>query len=148
MKINRLLFSIEIKATKNKIWTALWNDKSYRKWASVFFEGSYAISDNWKEGSRVLFLAPDQSGIYSIIERHNSAQIMHFKHIGKMLEGKEQAIDAETKKWSGTEEIYTLTEGTESNNLTIEIDVLEVHLDFMTEKLPKALEVIKQLSEN
>ena len=148
MKINRLLFSIDIKAEKNKIWKALWNENFYRDWASVFLEGSYAVTDNWKEGSKVLFLSPDQSGIYSIIETHIPNKLMMFKHIGNVIMGKEQPIDDETKKWSGATEIYTLTEGADNNTLTIEIDVLDEHLDFMTTTLPKALEKVKWLSEN
>ena len=141
--INRLQFSIAIKAEKTTIWNTLWEDKSYRNWVSVFFEGSYVITDNWKEGSKVLFLAPDQSGIYSIIERHIPNTIMHFKHIGNVINGKEQPIDDDTKKWSGSTEIYTLTKGIDSNHLTVEIDVLDEHLDFMKNTFPKALEKIK-----
>ena len=141
--INRLQFSIDIKAEKTKIWKALWKESSYCDWASVFFEGSYAITDNWKEGSKVLFLSPDQNGIYSIIEKHIPNKIMMFKHIGNVAKGKEQPIDDETKKWSGATEIYTLTEGMESNTLTVEIDVLDEHLDFMKNAFPKALEKVK-----
>jgi len=148
MKINRQLFSIDIKAEKTKIWKALWKESSYQEWISEFQEGSYAITDNWKEGSKVLFLAPDQSGIYSIIETHIPNKMIRFKHIGKVLEGKEQPMDDETKTWSGTTEIYTLTEGTNHNTLTVEIDILEEHLDFMTATFPKALEKVKLLSEN
>jgi len=143
MKINRLKYSIDIKAEKTKIWNALWDENSYRKWASVFFEGSYIKTDNWEEGSKILFLSPDQSGIYSIIETHIPNKIIQFKHIGTVLKGKEQAIDDETKKWSGATETYTLIEGTNNHTLTIEIDVLDEHLDFMTDRLPKALEKIK-----
>ena len=141
--INRLQFSIDIKAEKTKIWKALWNESTYRNWASVFFEGSYAITDNWEEGSKVLFLSPDQSGIYSIIETHIPNKIMMFKHIGYVVKGKEQPIDDETRTWSGATEIYTLTEGIDSNTLTVEIDVLDEHLDFMTNTFPKALEKVK-----
>lgn len=141
--INRLQFSIEIKAKKTKIWNALWNESAYRDWANVFFEGSYAITDNWEEGSKVLFLAPDQSGIYSIIDKHVPNKIMMFKHIGKVVKGKEQPIDDETKTWSGATEIYTLTQGKDTNKLTVEIDVLDEHLDFMTSTFPKALEKVK-----
>ncbi len=148
MEINRLQFSIDIRAEKTKIWKALWSDSGYRHWAGVFSEGSYAVSDNWKEGSTVLFLASDQSGIYSIIETHIPNKIMRFKHIGKVLKGKEQPIDDETETWSGATEIYTLTEGTDNNTLTVEIDVLDEHLDFMTTTLPKALEKVKRFSEH
>ena len=141
--INRLQFSIDIKAEKTTIWKALWDENSYRNWTNVFFEGSYAITDNWKEGSKVLFLAPDQSGIYSIIETHIPNKIMQFKHIGNVVKGKEQPIDDKTRTWSGATEIYTLTEGTDSITLAVEIDVLDEHLDFMTNTLPKALEKVK-----
>lgn len=66
-----------------------------------------------------------------------------FKHIGNVVKGKEQPIDDETKTWSGATEIYTLTEGTDSNTLTVEIDVLDEHLNFMTITFPKALEKVK-----
>ena len=89
--INRLEFSIDIKAEKNMIWKALWNESSYREWASVFFEGSYAVTDNWEEGSKVHFLGPDQSGIYSIIEKHIPYKIIRFKHIGSVVGGKRAA---------------------------------------------------------
>ena len=97
MKIHRLQFSIEIHAEKTRIWNALWKDSSYREWASVFFEGSYIVVNNWEEGSTVHFLAPDQSGIYSRIETHIPNTMIRFTHIGNVLEGKEQAIDEETK---------------------------------------------------
>lgn len=141
--INRLKFSIDIKAEKTKIWEALWNDSSYRDWASIFFEGSYAVSDNWKEGSTVLFLSPDQSGIYSTIEKHIPNEIMHFTHIGNVLNGKEQPIDDETKTWSGATEVYSLATGKSCNVLTLEIDVLDEHVDFMKATLPAALEKVK-----
>jgi len=141
--INRLKFSIDIKAEKTKIWEVLWKDSLYRDWAGVFFEGSYVVADNWEEGSTVLFLAPDQSGIYSIIKKHIPNKIIQFKHIGNVVKGKEQPIDDEAKKWSGATEIYSLSEGSEGNALTVEIDVLDEHLDFMRSTFPKALEKIK-----
>lgn len=141
--INRLLFSIEIKVDKSTIWKVLWNDTYYRDWASIFFEGSYAVTDNWKEGSKVHFLSPDKSGIYSNIEKHVLNKSIIFKHLGIVKDGEELLIDNETKKWTGARETYTLTEGKESNTLTIEIDVLDEHIDFMKKTFPKALDKIK-----
>lgn len=141
--IHRLHFSIEIKADKTKVWKALWSDQGYRDWASVFFKGSYAVTEEWQEGSTVLFLAPDQSGIYSRIEKHIPNALMQFKHIGNVANGKKQAIDAEAQKWSGATEKYTLSQATGNNTLAIEIDVLDEHVDFMTSTFPKALKKIK-----
>lgn len=141
--INRLEFSIDIEADKTTIWKALWDENSYRDWAAVFFAGSYAITDNWKEGTKVHFLGPDKSGIYSMIEKHIPNKIIQFKHIGKVLEGKEQDIDKETQKWTGATEIYSLSKAEGSNILTVKIDVLDEHLEFMKKTFPKALKRIK-----
>lgn len=141
--INRLKFSINIKAESDVIWKALWNDNSYRDWASVFFKGSYAVTDNWKVNSTVLFLGPDQNGIYSNIEKHIPNKTIMFKHIGNVINGEKQAIDDEAKKWSGATEIYRLIKAKDNNTLIVEIDVLDEHLDFMKSTFPKALEKIK-----
>ena len=146
--INRLEYSRNIMAKRTEIWETLWNEDSYREWASVFFEGSFVSADNWGEGSKVLFLAPDQSGIYSIIQKHIPNEIIIFKHMGSVVKGEEQAIDDEAKKWSGATEIYKLTEGKDNIKLTIEIDVMDEHLDFMNSKLPLALQKIQNLAEN
>ena len=142
--INRLRFSIDIKADKAQIWKALWNDNFYRDWISAFGEGSYAVTNNWKVGSKVLFLGPNGSGIYSVIETHTPNEKIGFKHIGNVLNGKEQPLDDKTRLWSGTTEVYSITENDEDHNtLTVEIDVLDEHLEFMTAQFPKALEIVK-----
>ncbi len=145
--MNRLEVSIDIQADRAKIWKTLWDDASYREWTSVFFEGSHAISQDWQEGSKVLFLTPEQNGMYAIIERHIPEEIMAFKHIGNVVKGKEQPIDEETRKWTGTMEIYRLTEGVDANTLIVEIDVFEGQQDSTKTVFLKALERVKQLAE-
>jgi len=145
-KINRLQFSIDIPAEKEKIWKALWDDQLYRDWSGVFGEGSYYVLENWEEGSKIMFLSPDSSGIYSIIERHVPNRVIQFKHIGSVVNGQEQPVDDETKKWSGAMESYSLEEGSGFFTLLVEIDILEEHVEFMSTKLPIALEKIKNNS--
>ena len=143
MKIN---FSIKIKAPAQKVWNVLWNDATYRKWTSVFCEGSYAVSD-WKEGSRIQFLSPGGGGMYSTIARSKSNEFMSFKHIGVMKGGKELPLDDETKKWTGALENYTLKETEGTTELTAELDATEDHQKYFQETFPKALEKVKELSE-
>ena len=68
---------------------------------------------------------------------------MMFKHLGNVINGIEQPIDEESKKWSGALETYKIEEGINCNTLTIEIDVLDEHLEFMNSAFPKALNKIK-----
>ncbi len=142
--MNRLHFSIDIEADRSTIWKALWDPDSYRNWAGVFFPGSYAVTDGWKEGSTVLFLNPDQKGIYSTVETHVPDEIMKFRHIGNVVEGKPQPLDEETRSWSGSTEEYTLVEGEGYHTLKVDIDIMDEHLDYMKETFPRALKRIKE----
>ena len=142
--INRLEFSIEINADPGKIWNALWEENNYRDWAAVFYEGSYYRTDNWEKGGKIMFLAPDGRGIYSTIESLIPNKEVEFKHIGNVLDGKEQALDDEARTWSGTMEKYSLIEGKNATTLFVEIDVLDEHLEFMQTKFPDALDRIKK----
>lgn len=146
--MNTLTFSIKINADKSAIWNALWEDNNYRKWSAVFFDGSYVVVNDWNEGSKVHFLGEGQNGIYSVIEKYIPNELVRFKHVGNVVDGKEQSVDPETEKWSGAKESYAVTEiGNGLNMLTLELNVMDEHLDFMKEKTPKALKVILKMCE-
>ena len=141
-----LEFTINIDASKDVVWNILWNDSTYREWTSVFSEGSYAETD-WKEGSKVLFLSATGEGMYSTIARNIPNEFMSFKHLGMVKQGKEEPLDEETNKWSGAMENYTLQETNGSTELTVEIDIIEEMHAYFNEHFPKALEIVKDLSE-
>ena len=77
-------YKIKINATPQKVWFALWDDNHYRNWTSVFCEGSYALTDNWKEGSTVHFLTTEGKGMYSIVSENKPLVKMEFTHIGNI----------------------------------------------------------------
>lgn len=147
IKINRLEFSIDINAENEKIWDALWEDSNYRDWSGVFGEGSHYVVESWNEGSRIMFLDSDKNGIYSTIDKYVPNETIRFKHIGMVMNGEEQPIDEEVEKWTGVTESYTLQSGSGFNTLLIEIDILAEHVEFMSAKLPIAMEKIKKNSE-
>lgn len=140
-------FSVKINAPKEKVWDTLWNDESYRKWTSVFSEGSYADTD-WKEGSKVLFLSGDGSGMYSQVARNIPNEFMSFRHLGVVKNGIEQPMDEETKQWSGAMENYRLREKDGVTELTTEMDMTDDFADYFEKTLPQALEKVKELAEN
>lgn len=141
--MNRLDFSIEIKASKKAIWLALWEDAGYREWTKVFGEGSHMKAESLEAGSIVKFLDAKENGIYSEVQQHIPNQFIEFKHIGLVKEGEPQEVTEEDKAWSGAREIYRIEETDGSNTLIVEIDIMEDHLDFMKKVLPKALEIVK-----
>ena len=77
--MQRREFEIQINAAKEKVWNVLWNDASYKKWAAAFAEGSHAETD-WKEGSKVLFMDSNGSGMVSKIKKKEENKYMSFEH--------------------------------------------------------------------
>lgn len=144
--MERLEFTIRIKATVEKVWSVLWDDKTYREWTGAFCEGSYAVSD-WNEGDKIHFMAPNGEGMNSIIETKIPNEYMAFKHIGEIKDFEELPLNDETKKWSGYMEIYKLTPDGEFVILTSMVDVIEKHIDYFKDAFPKGLEKVKELAE-
>jgi hypothetical protein len=147
MKMKKINFSIKIKAPATKVWNALWNEADYKKWTSVFSEGSHAESD-WKEGSKILFLDGKGEGMYSMIEKKVPGRQMTFKHMGVVHEGIEQPADEQTMQWSGAKENYYLDETNGVTELKVDMDTTEDFEKYFKDTFPKALQVVKQISEN
>ena len=139
--MNKLQFNTTINASKEKVWDILWSDASYRKWTSVFSEGSHAESD-WQEGSRVNFLDGKGSGMYSIIDKKIPNTEMTFKHIGEIKDGQEKEAE-----WAGAKERYLLNGENDVTQLLVELDMNEEFKGYFENTFPKALQLVKQLSE-
>ena len=146
--MQKIHISTSINAPKEKVWKVLWDDASYRKWTSIFMEGSYAVTDNWKEGSKVLFLDGKGSGMVSVVAANKPNEYMSFKHLGMMNDGKEDLSSEKVKEWAGALENYTLKEANGKTELSVDMDISDEYKDYFIETFPKALEQVKSLSEN
>lgn len=144
---------IIIDASREKVWNTLWADASYRKWSAVFMEGSHIESESetesgWKEGSKILFLGPDRSGMTSVIAAKRPNEFMSFRHLGIVKDGVEDTTSDEAKKWLASEN-YTLKDTGGKTELTINFDG-DIPADFVgyfNEAWPKALDKVKELAE-
>ena len=136
-------FATKINAPKEKVWDTLWNDSSYRKWTAAFMEGSYAESD-WKEGSKILFLSPKGEGMFGIIQTKVPNEQMTFKHLGEIKNGIE-----EPKDWRDATESYYLNEinGVTELSVKLTMDANSEFEQYFNNTFPKALEILKQISE-
>jgi hypothetical protein len=112
-------------------------------------EGESSIESDWKEGSKILFLGPDKSGMTSIIASKKPNEFMSFKHMGIVSNGVEDTESDEAKKWRGTED-YMLKEEGGKTELMINLEAGNMPADFVdyfNEAWPKALNIIKELAE-
>lgn len=143
-----LKFSIFINASREKVWKTMLEDVTYRQWTKPFNEGSYFEGD-WSEGSKILFLGADKDGkvlggMYSRIAKNIPFEYVSIEHLGEIHDGVE-------KPWPGTEkgfENYKFEDVSGGTEVTV--DMIGIPDDFcpmMNEMWPKALEVLKALSE-
>ena len=145
--MKKLNFRIDINAPREQVWKTLWEDTTYRQWTSVFSEGSYAVSA-WKEGSKIKFLSPEGSGMYSVIARLIPDEFMSFRHEGEVINGVEQVPTEEVSKWAGAMENYTLIQKDGVTELIVDMDITEDHEEYFRKTFPLALEKVKELAES
>ena len=145
--MEKINFSATINAPREKVWKVLWDDASYRNWTSAFTEGSYAETDNWKEGSKVLFLDPKGSGMVSMVAKNEPNEFMSFKHLGVVKDGIEDTKSETVQGWAGARENYTLTDENGKTKLIVDMDSTEEFKDYFLKTWPVALEKVKELAE-
>jgi hypothetical protein len=145
--MEKMNFSISIDAPKERVWRTLWNEDSYRKWTAVFSEGSTVETDNWKEGSKVLFLDSKRNGMVSKVAANRPNEYMLFEHLGEVKDGVEDTTSEKVSSWSGARESYTLTSTANGTDLKVDMDVTEEFKDYFLKTFPQALDKVKELAE-
>ncbi len=143
--MNTKTYEIKIDAATETVWDIVWTDETYRKWTSAFIEGSSAESD-WEEGSKVVFLDGKGKGMYSVIEKKEVPNTMIFKHLGEISDGVETPFAAESG-WANSLERYYLNDEAGQTKVSVEVDMDDNFLEFMDNAFPKALAILKELSE-
>ncbi len=144
--MQKLVFSIDIKASKEKVWYSLWDDDNYQNWTSAFCEGCYTIS-NWEQGSKILFLMPNGSGMSSVVNINKPFETMCFKHLREIKEFREMPETEESKLWSGSDERYDISESDGFTTVSVSMDIVDSHAQYFKETFPKAMQKLKEIAE-
>ncbi|MGE8555792.1 MAG: SRPBCC domain-containing protein [Chryseobacterium jejuense] len=140
--MEQLSYEIEINAEPEKVWSVLWSDITYRQWTTAFTEGSF-YEGALEENSIVKFLDPKNNGMYSRVTKVIPNQEITFLHLGEIYDGIEVA-----QEWGDATEAYFLEENDEGILLKIAINTPAEFKSFFEEKFPKAMNIVKHLSEN
>ena len=142
--MKNIQFSIDIKASKEKVWKTLWEDATFRDWANLIDEGMY-IKGYLKEGNEIQFISSVNGyGVTSLVETYRPNEFVLFRH---SADTKENGNEERENEWTGGTESYALTEKDGMTTLTMKTDIpLEQEETFNT-RIPMALERVKTLAE-
>ncbi|OGU37204.1 MAG: ATPase [Ignavibacteria bacterium GWB2_35_6b] len=148
--MEKLNFSIEIKAPKEKVWNTMLEDKTYRAWTEAFSPGSHYVGD-WNKGSKILFLGPGQNGemggMVSRIKENKLYEFISIEHLGIVQDGKEDTTSEAVKGWAGAHENYSFSEKDGATKVAVEMDSNEEYSEMFNGMWPKALQKLKELAE-
>lgn len=139
--LKTISFAIHIDAVRNKVWNTLWNPKTYEKWTKVFSEGSH-YQRELKQGHSIQFLG-NEGGMIALVEKMIENEQMVFIHQKEVKNG----VESESS-WQGAKEIYYLKKDSDNGiELQVILDVTPEMEDYFRDRFPKALEKVKQISE-
>lgn len=142
--MEEIQFSIEINATKERVWATLWDDIPFRDWASIIDEGTY-MKGVMKEGNEVQFISSVNGyGVTSLIEKLKPNEFVLFKH---RADTKESGQREREEEWTGGAESYTLTEKDGVSSLIVKFDIPKDQEETFNIWFPRALERIKTQAE-
>lgn len=136
-------FSIEIIASKERVWATLWQDETFRDWANIIDEGTY-MKGLMKEGNEIQFLSSGGYGVTSLIKKLTPYEYVLFNHGSDTKEYGQQERD---KEWSGGRESYALSEKNGVTTLVVNTDVPQELEELFRIRIPQALNRIKTLAE-
>ncbi|MBK7099816.1 MAG: hypothetical protein IPH58_17845 [Sphingobacteriales bacterium] len=141
-----LTFKITINSNPEKIWKTLWDKESYTEWTKPFTEGCYYETESFTVGNEIKFLSPSGDGMLSKISSLQPNDFVAFEHLGMIMNGEKSSFKAENDNHQYLE-TYQLIQNENSVALTAKVDTLEPWEETMNTSFPRALEIIKKLSE-
>ncbi len=149
--MQKIHFSIQINAPREKVWDVMLSDKTYREWTSAFNPGGYYKGD-WNEGSKILFVGQDpktglEGGMVSRIKESRKPEFVSIQHLGIVNNGVEDTTSEQAKKWTPAFENYTFTEKDGATQLDVDVDTVDEMKEEFEGMWPKALESLKEIAE-
>ncbi len=149
--MQKLHFSIQINAPKDKVWHAMLDDQPYREWTKSFSEGSY-YKGSWEKGSKILFLGPDpntgkEDGMVSRIAENKPYEFISIEHLGIVQNGVEDITSEVARKWAPAFENYTFIDRGGATEVLVDIDVEAEYAPMFNEMWPNGLHKLKELAE-
>jgi uncharacterized protein YndB with AHSA1/START domain len=145
--VKRIQFEATINASPATVWLHVVDPDSYQRWTSVFAEGS-RFEGSWEQGAKIRFLAPSGDGMVAEIAESRPNSFISIRHVGMISKGVEDTTSEAVRAWAPAYENYTFLPTPDGTRMVVDQDVAAEWEEYMSEKWPKALAVLKALSES
>jgi hypothetical protein len=145
--VKRLQFTAEISAPASVVWHHVTSPKSYEIWTSEFAEGSH-FKGSWEQGSKIRFLSPSGDGMLSEIAENRVNEFISIRHLGFIGNGVEDTTSEAVRTWAPAYENYTFVHVEVGTKLVVDQDVSSEWEEHLSQAWPKALLLLKKLSES
>lgn len=145
--VKSIQFTTTINAPVPTVWRLIIGPESYKRWTSAFMEGSY-FEGSWEQGSKIKFLAPPGDGMVAEIAQNREHEFISIRHLGHIADGVEDTTSESVRAWAPAYENYTFISVPEGTKLVIDMSVPSEWEQYMSEAWPKALALLKQMSED
>ena len=144
--MKHIRFTTTIAAPVPTVWRTMIDHGSYERWTSAFSEGS-TFDGAWDQGAKIRFLAPSGDGMVSEIAENRKHEFISIRHLGFLANGVEDTTSDAVRAWAPAYENYTFTAVPEGTQLVVDQDVPAEWEQHMLDAWPKALALLKQISE-
>ena len=88
-----------------------------------------------------------KGGMVSEIVEHVPANFVSIRHFGFLDGDTEVTTGEQVEKWAGGHENYNFQENKGITTVTVEIDTIDEYLEYFENTYPKALDKLKEISE-
>lgn len=143
-------YKIDIKAPALQVMETMIAEKTYKLWTAPFnptssFEGA------WKKGNHIRFIGVNEKGVKAgmVAEVMDiiPGKFVSLRHFGFVMDDAVITEGPELEGWKNAKENYSFTENNGTTTVTIDIDVVEDHLEYFDKTWPIALGKLKELCE-
>lgn len=142
--MKEIQFQVEIDASREKVWATLWQDETFREWASLIDPETYMVGE-LKEGNEVQFISAHGGyGVTSLVEKYIEGEFLLLRH---QADTQDEGKREREKEWTGGAESYALTDNIGATILTVTFDIPPEQEEYFNANFPKALERVKLLAE-
>lgn len=148
--MEKLRYSVQIKAPVHDVWTTMLDDATYREWTSVFNSDSY-FEGAWDKGSEIRFLGPDGdgslAGMIATVEENTPNQLISLRYTGQIINGEDDTTSEAAKAFMGTHEKYAFSESGGVTTVDVEMDSEDDFVAMFDDAWPAALAKLKDITE-